>query len=559
MVVGILHNALFFRVLEYSEAFFLCLCKSGMAIAGYEKLLKLSHKKLMRNAISSGKNNIMSKPNEKRLKYGLRGFWPFEQRRKSSEKFEQIHLPDDGREYLKPSVENFLQELHSLTATAQRQIHASNFYFKGEHAFKNKKYDQAVEFFEASKKNIETVSGYLSQGVSLLMISKLKKATEVFTYGRDLAKQRSTPHFQVAFGINLGQVYFDLGKPDLPFNALEEARNILNIFFDENLTEVVLRQLGMLMFMQGTYSKGLSYCESVDTHQKRDILNEAKILLVKALLIFGKGKFKKAKRTLIEGLNVLSSSPNNHTKARLLLQLAHFHFTDNNGCKSKQVGEKALRVFREISDERGIARCLSFLAIFDFSDGRYGEGEKKLDQARQLDRITSYRRGEVRLLVMQGKLYLQQGNIEKAKQIIQEADQIARDIGHIPALLETSSLIATTSSFMLPTNDSFDILEDCLMQSRKIPIPEREIELCHQISALCLTEGKISDAFFYSRQAIERSQQICNPLCEAKSHISLSRVLSQTGNEIGATEHLGFAQAILQYIGFKAESANHMI
>ena len=488
----------------------------------------------------------------------LSALWPFRRHREKPVDFEHVHLPDDGKEFLKPPLKMLLQELERASAPQEKEALAH--FRAGEERFKNWQYRDAAECYQASYEVFESLSALLAWGVALMMVSELKEAAKVFEEGRNLSQTRKVARLEAAFGINLGQVYFDLGKPDLPFKALKDARNILTHLPEQNLTEVVLRQLGMLMFMQGTYDKGLTYCESVDTlhKQKRDTLNEVRTLLGKALLLFGKGKFEESKKTLKKGLNILGS-PNTHTKARLLLQLAHFYLFDNNGYDSKQLGEKALHVFQEISDKRGTARCLSYLAIFDFSNGRYDEGRKKLNQARQLDQITSYRRGEIRLLVMQGKLYLQQGNIEEANQIFQEADQIARDIGHIPALLETSSLIAATSSFVLPPNDSLDILEDCLIRSRSIPIPEREIDLCHQISSLCLIQGRISDALDFCQQAIERSQKIGNPLCEAKSYIALSQVLSQTGDEIGATEHLGFAQAILQHTGFKAQSANHMV
>ena len=496
----------------------------------------------------------------------LSALWPFGRHREKPVDFEHVHLPDDGKEFLKPPLKMLLQELEGASAPQQKEAGAH--FRMGEERFKNWQYRDAAESYQASYEVFESLSALLARGVALMMVSELKEAAEVFEKGRNLsqtpacakADRREATRLEAAFGINLGQVYFDLGKPDLPFKALKKARNILTRLPEQNLTAVVLRQLGMLMFMQGNYDKGLSDCELVDTldKQKRDTLNEVRTLLVKSLLLFGKGKLEDSKKTLERGLNILGS-PNTHTKARLLLQLAHFYLSDNNGYDSKQLGEEALQIFQEISDERGTSRCLSFLAIFDFSNGRYDEGIKKLNQARQLDRITSYRRGEIRLLVVQGKFYFQQGNIEEANHIFQEADQIAQDIGHIPALLETSSLFAATSSFILPSNDSLDILEDCLIRSRSIPIPEREIDLCHQISSLCLTQGRISDALDFCQQAIERSQKIGNSLCEAKSYIALSQVLSQTGDEIGATEHLGFAQAILQHTGFKIQSANHMV
>lgn len=92
----------------------------------------------------------------------LSALWPFRRHGKKPVDFEHIHLPDDGKEFLKPPLKMLLQELEYVSAPQQKEALAH--LRLGEERFKNWQYRDAAESYQASYEVFESLSALLAGG-----------------------------------------------------------------------------------------------------------------------------------------------------------------------------------------------------------------------------------------------------------------------------------------------------------------------------------------------------------------------------------------------------------
>ena len=107
----------------------------------------------------------------------LSAFWPFGRHSGKSVDFEHVHLPDDGKEFLKPPLKMLLQELEGASASQQKEAVAH--FRMGEERFKNWQYRDAAESSQVSYEVFESLSALLARGVALMMVSELQEAAKV--------------------------------------------------------------------------------------------------------------------------------------------------------------------------------------------------------------------------------------------------------------------------------------------------------------------------------------------------------------------------------------------
>ena len=189
----------------------------------------------------------------------LSALWPFGRRLGKAVDFEHVHLPDDGKEFLKPPLKMLLQELEKASAPQQKEALA---HFRvGEERFKNHQYRDAAKSYQASYEVFKSLSALLARGVALMMVSELKEAAKVFEEGRNLSQTLEVTRLEAAFGINLGQVCNDLGEPDRSQKALTGARDLFRESENAALEAMALRHLGMTFLTQALYNEALACCE----------------------------------------------------------------------------------------------------------------------------------------------------------------------------------------------------------------------------------------------------------------------------------------------------------
>ena len=475
----------------------------------------------------------------------LSAFWPFGRRPGQAVDFEHVHLPDDGKEFLKPPLKMLLQELEEASASQQKEALAH--FRMGEERFKNWQYRDAAESYQASHEVFESLSALLARGVALMMVSELKEAAEVFEKGRNLSQMRKVDRLEVAFGINLGQVCNDLGEPNRSQKALKGAGDLCREIEDAALEAMALRHLGMIFLAQALYDEALVCCEEAIqiSEDIKNKISDGHILCNKAVILVSKGNLNDAEKIFQQGLMLEQELEDPYIQGRIYTNLASLHLIRGRVQEATSALERALDVHRSIDYRQGEARNIGELAVIQIAEGKLQEGHHTFEQAIEIDRQLGYRRGEARTLLMRARVQPQNNQLQKAHQLFQIACDLANEMHHRYIQIETSAMV----TLVMPDtqiSDRISMLEAAIELSRSICSPVLEIQISSHIGLLLLNSGQLEEAIRRSQQAVAYSREIGNLLEEAKSLMNLAHIYDQQGEIELAQENVSIAQALLQ-------------
>ena len=468
--------------------------------------------------------------------------------------FEQVYLPDEGREYLKPPLGMFIRELSSIQG--EKRTRAICYFWKGDRAFRRSKFREAAISYLNCCKTLDSNCGSMAHAVALMMTSELRRAIEVMETGRNVARVRLEKLLEAAFDINLGQAYNDLGEPDRSRDALTTARRLSHEIGNRSLEAMSLRHLGLTLFVQGSYDEGIKCCERATqiSHDDRDALENASTLFVKGVLLMAKGELEQAEDVFLGGIDQLGDLKCSFTEGRIWVQLAYLYLIRGRRQEAKNASENALAIFQRISNAQGEARSWGLLALCHFSDGQPERCPQIFDRALELDRKAGNRRGEIRLQIMRAKLCLQQQQFSDAHVLLRDSDKLAKEVGQIIYQLEAVPLLAIMAGDM-PEDERISILKNCLDLSKSANVPTAQIQIHRYLASVHISLGQVNDAVARCNEAVALSQKIGNRLEEAKALATLADVLDAQGHRDLALEQTGIAQAILHSMGVPIQTA----
>ena len=475
----------------------------------------------------------------------LSALWPFGRHREKPVDFEHVHLPDDGKEFLKPSLKMLLQELEEASASQQKEALAH--FRMGEERFKNWQYRDAAESYQASHEVFESLSALLARGVALMMVSELKEAAEVFEKGRNLSQMRKVDRLEAAFGINLGQVCNDLGEPDRSQKALKGVRDLCRKIEDAVLEAMSLRHLSMIFLAQALYDEALACCEEA-IQISEDIKNKISvghILCNKAVILVSKGNLNDAEKIFQQGLMLGQELEDPYIQGRIYTNLASLHLIRGRVQEATSALERALDVHRSIDYRQGEARNLGMLAVIQIAEGNPDMGHHIFKSAVEIDRQLEYRRGEIRELFTMARAQLRDSQVDRALQLFQAVYDLAQRTNHIHIQVETSLILASLMPD-ISTEKRISILKDNMELSKSINSPVLQIRTSNALGGLYTVLGLFDKAIACFQKAVNDSRKIDNLIEEANSLVSLSHIQDQMGKTELAAENMSIAQALFQ-------------
>ena len=475
----------------------------------------------------------------------LRAFWPLGPKTKNPAEFERVHLPDDGQEFLKSSKDMLIQELDEVSGTEQKE--AAAHFRAGEERFRDWQYRDAARRYRVSFEVFETLSALLARGVALMMVSELKEAAGVFEEGRNLSMQRASGRFEAAFGINLGQVYNDLGEPKRSRDVLEDARDLSAEIDQPALEAMALRHLGTTLLTQSMYDDAIATCEeaiqlSMEIGDEKSV---GHILCNKAVFLASRGNLNESEEIFQQCLKLGRETEDPYVLGRVHTNVANLELIRGNVNDATATLEKALDIHRGINYSQGEARNLGMLAIVKIGEGKLADGYQKFEQAVRIDRESGYRRGEAGLLLMVAGIYLQNNQQQRAYELFQLACKTAGDI-HLRYIHIDASAMVTLLMSDIQIEDRISKLEDAIGLSRSVPNPVLEIGISRRLSLLLFDSGRFSEAIALAQQALAFSQEIGNSIEEAKALMNIALIYEQQGETDIAEENASIAHAIFQ-------------
>ena len=471
--------------------------------------------------------------------------WPLGRRKKKPAEFEHVHLPDDGQEFLKSSMDMLIQDLDEVSGTERKE--AAAHFLAGEETFRNLQYRDAARLYRASFEAFESLSALLARGVALMMVSELKKAAGVFEEGRNLSIQRASGRFEAAFGINLGQVCNDLGEPGRSREALEEARDLSAEIDQPALEAMALRHLGTTFLTQALYDDAVACCEEA-IQISEDVGNGKSVghvLCNKAVFLASRGNLNEAEEVFRQCLTLGRELKDPYVLGRVHTNVANLELIRGNAEAAALATEKALNIHRGIKYLHGEARSLGTLALLQISQGNRDVGDQSHKNAVKIDRRLGYRRGEIRELFTMARLHLQDAQVDQALQLLRSISELAKTIGHQRIQTETSVLIASILPDIL-TEERITLLEGYLETSPSADGSVLQIVVSNILAGAFAELGLFDNAIASCQRAVSESRKIGNLIEEARSLIALSCIQDAAGdNHLGA-ENVSIAQALLQ-------------
>ena len=475
----------------------------------------------------------------------LSSLWPFKRPGKKPADFEHIHLPDDGKEFLKPPLEMLIRELEGASAPHQKEALAH--FRMGEDRFENWQYRDAAESYQVSYEVFESLSALLAQGVALMMVSELKEAAEVFEEGRNLSQARKAIRLEAAFGINLGQVCNDLGEPSRSRKALKGARDLCREIENAALEAMALRHLGMIFLAQALYNEALACCEEAIqiSEDIKDKISVGHILCNKAVILVSKGNVNDAEKIFQQGLMLGRELEDPYIQGRIYTNLAILDLIRGRVQEATFALGRALDIHRSIDYRQGEARNLGVLAVIQIDEGNPDMGHRIFKSAVEMDRQLDYRRGEIRELFTMARAQLRDSQDDKTLQLFQAVHDLAQRTNHIHIQVETSLILAS----LMPDISSekrISILKNNMELSRSINSPVLQIRISNALGGLYAVLGLFDKAISCFQKAVNDSRKIGNLIEEAKSLVSLSHIHDQMGEKELAAENMSIAQALFQ-------------
>lgn len=478
----------------------------------------------------------------------LSALWSFGRHREKPVAFEHVHLPDDGKEFLKPPLKMLLQELEGASASQQKEALAH--FRMGEERFKTHQYRDAAEFYQASYRVFGSLSALLARGVALMMVSELKEAAKVFEEGRNLSQTRKAIRLEAAFGINLGQVCNDLGEPDRSRKALKGARVLCREIEDTFLEVMALRHLGMIFLAQALYNEAMACCEEAIqiSEEIKDKISVGHILCNKAVILVSKGNLNDAEEIFQQGLMLGRELEDPYIQGRIYTNLANLDLIRRRVQEATSALERALDIHRSISYGQGEVRNLGELAVIQIGQGNLEKGHRTFEQAIEIAYEIEYRRGIIWVNFIYAKMQLAHSNFDCAVQLFQTAFSLAEDLGCKHLQIEIYSTLAI---FDLDIKRKISVLQNVLQQSQNICSTILEIYILNQLSIVSINAGNNKNALQYCHQATILSRKIGNFLQEAQSLMNVAYIQEKQGEKERAAESVSMAQALFQSQGIQ--------
>ena len=422
-------------------------------------------------------------------------------------------------------------------------------------AFQHGRYGDADDLLsEISLKGSVVPSVFLVRGVARLMTSDLHGSKAILERGLQVSKIHGDTRFEAAFCINLGQLYFDLAKPALSADLMENAIFLCKSGGFIKFLMVALRQQALLHLFMGCPEKGESLVRSgieiAKTHCREEEISSFYFVL--GTLQTATGDLKSAKQYLVQGTEAATSKKRGEL-SRAWLQIGLLELLFGNLEVARNAAVKSLEVAKEEGNKLSLARGISLTVTLEVVSGTRIPDAEVFDRAIEIERRSGYRYGIIRHRMILAKLCLLYQDFQSASTLCRTAASLADETGNEVSKIEICGLTALLSG---KTTDEghFKVLEDCIESCRKAGLPLQEVEMYQVLGSAYVGSGLYTEACQCFEEAAELSHRIGVRLEEAKALSRLAQAQELQGEKEKGLELASTAQAIIQSMGISSNS-----
>ncbi|MEC7842218.1 MAG: tetratricopeptide repeat protein [Candidatus Latescibacterota bacterium] len=468
-----------------------------------------------------------------------------------SPEFEHIHLPDDGQVFFKPTEGALQRELRDCHPG--QKDHAIAHFRRGEALFRAWRYQESAQAYAHSGEDPETVSALQSRGVALMMVSNLQGAREAFEEGMSRAGRNHSAEWELVCGIDLSQVWSDLGKGECAKGVLRGVLDLARCLGDHSFEVVALTRLAFACFAQASYEEGMAYCDSAIrlAQHSDERIAQADALYAKGVLTMAKGDLATAEKTLRSGIAVHTPDDrSSYTQTRILVQLSSLYTLMGRADEAIAASENALRLCAKQAHPQVKARCVQSLALAHHSAGHRDAARSHSSQSLEADGRAGYRRGIARTDLDCAKMALGDGQLAVARGFLGEAAETADGTGHLILHLQCKAFLAALS------NDTSEIqkvaeLKHLSEASASAGLPLMEVLISELIGSTYAEFARYPEAQTWFQAAAVQSRDLGCALELAKIYRLQAQLADRQGDRAAAVENAGLADAVLHHAGIR--------
>ena len=390
-----------------------------------------------------------------------------------------------------------------------RGSRAIHHYNQGEKAFKERKFLDAAGHYIASQKSMESMCAVSAHAAALMMVSDLREAANGFETARALSQEQKEIPFEIASGINLGQVYSDLGETDNSEEVFDRAIKTAKENGVGSLLAMAIHQKGLLQLRIGEYEKAMSCCEMAltvfETIQAGRGLVAVRCTM--GIVYLSRGQIREAEKIFRENMGLVANRQMSQDHVRILTNYAILHLMNNRLNEAAELLAKVLETDTRLGDDHHKAK------IFVLSGEISGRDEPTsgllwIQKGLALIRELKYKKGEVDILVRLSMQQVAMGDYKAGKISLEKARAVATAIGYANGKFRSGNSLAEVYSMEGHGERAMDITKNIVEAARKTRNIFEEIRAYERIGIILVGQNEVFQGLSYFERAVEMANNV---------------------------------------------------
>jgi len=366
-----------------------------------------------------------------------------------------------------------------VIAYAQPKSEAERLWELGDKAYKEKKYKEAIYYYEKSLalcgNDYECLaSNYNGLGSSYEDMGDENKALFYYEKAIDAARKLGNKEWLADDLFLAGSIYYRKSLDyEKAFAYLEESRKLFTEIGAKDSLTIVLHELGKAALSLGKYEKALSsFNESLKLYKEKGDENSVGANLSLIGLVYSKmGQLKKA--------------------------LSYF--------------EEALKIAKKHNDPEGTSIVLREIADIYSDLYQRDRAISYYQEAIEIQKKNNLRKELGVTLNNLGSMYMDLAQYEKALQSYQEALKIAKEQNDLPTTATLFNNIGHVYAKFGRTDKAIMYYQQSLELEKRLKRPASLVYVLNNIGMEYFRVGKYDDALKYLKEALEIDKKLNNP------------------------------------------------
>ncbi len=226
-----------------------------------------------------------------------------------------------------------------------------------------------------------------------------------------------------------GKILSSLGKWNEGLNILHKAKKVADQQKENRIVAEILYQIGYIYLFLMQPKKALFYeNQALKMLDKSSSILKAQIFIAIGNINRTLGRYGKAEDFLKQSLHIAQKTNNKDIEIKSLEGLARVYSTKTDFNEAVEIYTKLLSKYEDRKSQLSYADLCANAAALNIEVGNFTEGERMLNSAEVSATVFNNRRAIVYISGIRGKLYLAQGDYQKAIEQYKKTIELNRDL-----------------------------------------------------------------------------------------------------------------------------------